>query len=93
MLSPDHKVANLAFGIRLMPLDRQKKVIDDISSKLDPPPGVTADVVGLPVLAAEANHELSSHVAAGADAARSALVAVFLVLLVVRRRVTHAAVP
>ncbi len=92
VLAPDHKVASLAFGIRLMPLDRQKKVIDDIKRKLDPPAGVTADVVGLPVLAAEANHELSS-TSRRAISLLLGLVAVFLVLLIVRRRVRHAALP
>ncbi len=29
------KTANLAFGIRLMPLDRQKEVVDDIKPRLD----------------------------------------------------------
>ncbi len=92
VISPDHKVANMAFGIRLMPLDQQKKVIDDIRSKLNPPPGVTADVVGLPVLAAEANHELSS-TSRRALTLLAGIVAVFLVLLAVRRRVRHALVP
>src|SRR5919201_2481703 len=80
VISPDHQVANMAFGIRLMPLDRQKKVIDDIRSKLKPPPGVTADVVGLPVLAAEANSELSS-TGRRALTLLAGLVAVFPLLL------------
>jgi hydrophobe/amphiphile efflux-3 (HAE3) family protein len=92
VISPDHKVANLAFGIRLMPLDRQKKVVDDIKSKLHPPPGVTANVVGLPVLAAEANQQLSS-TTRRALTLLAGLVAVFLVLLAIRRRFRHAAVP
>ena len=60
VISRDRKTANLAFGIRLMPLDRQKDVVDDIKRRLDPPTGVDASVVGLPVLAAEANGSLSS---------------------------------
>src|SRR5918992_578161 len=60
VVSPDRKTANLAFGIRLMPLDRQKEVVDDIKGRLNPPEGVTASVVGLPVLAAEANGALAS---------------------------------
>ena len=31
----DRKTANLAFGIRLMPLDRQKDVVDDIKARLE----------------------------------------------------------
>jgi len=85
-------VANMAFGIRLMPLDRQKQVIDDIRSKLNPPAGVTANVVGLPVLAAEANAELSSTVRR-ALTLLAGIAAVFLVLLIVRRRPREAAVP
>ena len=60
VITRDRKTANLAFGIRLMPLDRQKEVVDDIKDRLDPPDGVSAAVVGLPVLAAEANGALSS---------------------------------
>ena len=64
VITPDRKTANLAFGIRLMPLDRQKDVVDDIKRRLDPPAGVQASVVGLPVLVAEANGALSSPLAA-----------------------------
>jgi predicted RND superfamily exporter protein len=86
------KVATLAFGIRLMPLDRQQEVIEDIKRRLNPPPGVEADVAGLPVLAAEANDKLS-------DAWRRAatllagLLLVFLVLLGIRRSTEGALVP
>src|SRR4051794_9763263 len=59
-VTPDRKRATLAFGIRLMPLDRQQRVIDTMRSRLKPPPGVTARMAGLPVLAAEANDRLSS---------------------------------
>jgi predicted RND superfamily exporter protein len=92
LVSPDRKTANLSFGIRLMSLERQHQVIEDIRSRLDPPPGVTADLVGVPVLAADANSELASEwrrmlmLVAG-------LAAVFLVLLVLRRRLSQAAVP
>jgi uncharacterized protein len=92
VISADRKTANLAFGIRLMPLDEQKRVIDDLRSNLKPPPGVTAGLAGLPVLAADANHELSS-TPRRAIALLVGLIAVFLVLLAVRRRVRAAAVP
>src|SRR5439155_21312728 len=55
VVSADRKTANMAFGIRLMPLDRQQRVVEDIQGRLHPPKGVQASVVGLPVLAAEAN--------------------------------------
>ena len=92
VITPDRRTATMAFGIRFMPLDRQQKVIDDIRSKIDPPPGITAELAGLPVLAAEANGKLAS-------ASRrfltllAGLAAVFLVLLLIRRRLSEAAVP
>ena len=89
--------AHIAFGIPVMPLDEQKALIDDIRSQLGPdaagggpPPGVEADVAGLPVLAAEANEELSGSrywlPAVG-------LAVVALVLLAVYRSVRRALVP
>src|SRR3954447_8072385 len=92
VISPDRRTANLAFGIRLMPLERQKRVIDDMRRQLKPPPGVTAGLAGLPVLAADANHELSS-TGRRALALLAGVIAVFLVLLAVRRRLRLAAVP
>ena len=92
VITRDRKTANLAFGIRLQSLDRQKEVIERIEQRLDPPPGVQAAVVGLPVLAAEANAELSSPLRRWAMLL-AALLAVFLVLLAVRRSFRDAAVP
>jgi hydrophobe/amphiphile efflux-3 (HAE3) family protein len=92
LVSPDRRTANMSFGIRLMPLDRQEAVINDIRSRINPPPGVSADVVGVPVLAADTNAKLASEwrrllmLALG-------LAAVYLVLLAVRRRSSQAAVP
>ena len=92
VVSADRTTANLAFGIRLMPLERQKEVVDDIRERLNPPAGVEASVVGLPVLAAEANSQLSSSWRR-ALTLLAALLAVFLVLLAVRRSRRAAAVP
>jgi predicted RND superfamily exporter protein len=92
VISADRTTANLAFGIRLMPLDRQKDVVDDIEQRLDPPRGVTASVVGLPVLAAQANGELSSPLRRGLQLL-AALAGVFAVLLAVRRSLRQAVVP
>jgi uncharacterized protein len=92
VVTADRKTANLAFGIRLMPLDRQKQVVDDIKSRLKPPEGVEASVVGLPVLAAEANGALSSPWRRALTLI-AALAGVFLVLLLARRSLRHAAVP
>jgi uncharacterized protein len=60
VITGDHREATLAFGIRLMPLSRQQKVIDYMRSRLRPPPGVSAELAGLPVLAAQADASLSS---------------------------------
>jgi uncharacterized protein len=92
VVTADRKTANLAFGIRLMPLDRQKEVVDDIKSRLKPPDGVEASVVGLPVLAAEANGALSSPWRRALTLI-AALAGVFLVLLAARRSIRQAAVP
>jgi hydrophobe/amphiphile efflux-3 (HAE3) family protein len=93
VVTPDRRTATMAFGIRFLPFDRQQAVIEDIKSKIaHPPAGIDAEVAGLPVLAAEANGKLSS------DWRRfemlfAALAAVFLVLLVLRRKLSEAIVP
>jgi predicted RND superfamily exporter protein len=58
----------IPFGIKVMPFDEQKQLIDSIRAQIDPPGtendppvGVSAEVVGLPVLAADANSALSSN--------------------------------
>jgi predicted RND superfamily exporter protein len=43
-----------------MPLDQQKRVVDAMRSALHPPPGVNAQLAGLPVLAADANAAVAS---------------------------------
>jgi hydrophobe/amphiphile efflux-3 (HAE3) family protein len=64
VLTRDRHTATLAFGIRLMSIERQGKIIDAMRERLGkdggPPEGVRADLAGLPVLAAEANAALSS---------------------------------
>jgi predicted RND superfamily exporter protein len=92
VISPDRRTATMAFGIRFLPLDRQQAVIDDIRSKMNPPPGITADLAGLPVLAAEANGKLASDWRRFATLL-AGLAAVFLVLLALRRRLSEALVP
>ena len=92
VITGDRKTATLAFGIRLMPLDRQKDVINDIERRLKPPAGVKASVVGLPVLAADANASLSSPWRRALTLI-AALAGVFLILLAIRRRARLAAIP
>jgi predicted RND superfamily exporter protein len=60
VLTPDRQVATLAFGIRLMPLDRQQSVIEAMRAGLHPPRGVDVQLVGLPVLAAQSGAAVSS---------------------------------
>jgi predicted RND superfamily exporter protein len=92
VITPDHREATLAFGIRLMPLSRQQRVIDYMRAHMHPPPGVNAELAGLPVLAAQAEASLSSPgrrmlmLLAG-------LIAVGLVLLAVLRTVERALIP
>jgi uncharacterized protein len=89
--------AVIAFGIKVMPFDQQKELIDDIRSEVDPPgpgngppAGVTADVVGLPVLAADANSELESN---RYVLALAGLLAVAIALLAIYRSARRALVP
>jgi hypothetical protein len=60
VISADHRSATLAFGIRLMPLQQQQEVIEGMRSSLHPPPGVSAQLVGLSVLAAQAGAQIAS---------------------------------
>ena len=94
ILSPgeggEDDVASVSFLIPVMPLDEQEVLVDEIRAELDPPPGIEAEVVGLPVLAADANSEL-----AGSRywLTLAGLFAVALVLLVVYRSASRALVP
>ena len=92
VITPDHREATLAFGIRLMPLSRQQRVIDYMRSQMHPPPGVSARLAGLPVLAAQANAALASP-ARRLLTLLAGLVAVGLVLLGVFRKPGRALVP
>ena len=89
--------AVIAFGIKVMPFDEQKELIDAIRAEIDPagtesdpPAGVSAEVVGLPVLAADANSALAGNryllTLAG-------LAAVALALLAAYRSLRRALVP
>lgn len=92
VITPDEGAATLAFGIRLMPLDEQHRVIEAMRDELDPPPGVTAELVGLPVIAAQANAAVSQPWRRVALLV-GGLLAVALVLLVALRSVRRALVP
>jgi hydrophobe/amphiphile efflux-3 (HAE3) family protein len=87
----------IAFWIKVMPFDEQKRLIDEVRAEInppgvdnDPPPGLTATVVGLPVLAADANSALESN---RYLVTLAGLLAVALVLLAVYRSLSRALVP
>lgn len=90
VISKDRRTADMSFGIRTMPLDDQKRLIDDMRAQLDPPRGVTAELAGLPVLAADANADLE---ASRWQLTLVGLAAVFLVLLAIYRSTGRALVP
>jgi uncharacterized protein len=86
----------ITFGIKVMPFDQQKALIDDIRNQINPPggeappPGVEAEVLGLPVLAADANSSLSG---SRYLVTIAGLLAVALVLIAVYRSARRALVP
>jgi len=92
VITPDRRTATLAFGLRLMPLERQFQVLRTMRAGLDPPPGVTARLAGLPVLAAEANDRLASPLRR-IETLLAGLFAVGLVLLLALRNLRRALVP
>jgi hypothetical protein len=92
VITPDHRYATLAFGIRLMPLAKQQRVVDYMRSQLHPPAGVTAQLAGLPVLGADANGALSSS-SRRLLTLLAGLLAVGLVLLAIFRAPRRAFVP
>jgi hydrophobe/amphiphile efflux-3 (HAE3) family protein len=60
VIAPGRRLASLAFGIKLMSLDEQQRVIEAMRAGLHPPAGVSARLVGLSVLAAQANAQVAS---------------------------------
>lgn len=92
VLRPDREAATLAFGIRLMPLDEQQRVVEAMRAELNPPKGVEARLAGLPVVTAQANADLSSPGRRLLTAVLG-LLAVAAVLLAVFRKAERALVP
>jgi predicted RND superfamily exporter protein len=60
VIAADRRTATLAFGIRSMSLQRQQATIEAMRSALHPPAGVSARLVGLSVLAAQAGAQVAS---------------------------------
>jgi uncharacterized protein len=94
--TPIGDTADVAFGIRVQPLSDQQDLINDIRAQIDPPggpgppAGTTVQLAGLPVLAAEANTDLS-HSRWWLPLA--GLVAVGIVLAAIYRSARRALVP
>jgi predicted RND superfamily exporter protein len=94
--TPIGDTADIAFGIRVQPLSDQQNLIDDIRSQINPPggpsppPGTTVELAGLPVLAAQANTDLSH---SRWWLPLVGLLAVGIVLAVIYRSVRRAIVP
>ncbi|MEA2185114.1 MAG: uncharacterized protein QOK16_125 [Solirubrobacteraceae bacterium] len=94
VITADRKTATLAFGLRLMTLERQKRVIDDLRARLRHGrlAGVRAALAGLPVLAADANAEVASN-GRRMLTLLAGLFAVAIVLLVALRGIARALLP
>ncbi len=94
VVSADRRTATLAFGIRLMDLERQGDVIAEMRARLREgrPAGVRADLAGLPVLAADANAQVASNLRRMLTLL-AGLLAVAVVLLAALRSVQRALVP
>jgi uncharacterized protein len=90
VITKDRRTANIAFGVGRMSSGDRKKVIDDMRAQLDPPPGVTAELAGLPVVAATTHSTLET---SQWSLALGALIAIFLVLLIAYRSAEQALVP
>ncbi len=59
VITANRRAATLSFGIRLMGLDEQQQLIEQMRASLHPPAGVSAQLVGLPVLAAQSGSEVA----------------------------------
>jgi hydrophobe/amphiphile efflux-3 (HAE3) family protein len=92
VVSPGKRQATIAFGLRKESLNDQKKTIDRMRDRLDPPAGVTAQVVGLNALAADASGSLSNPLRRLLIAV-TALLLLFLVIFAVTRKWRRAAPP
>jgi hypothetical protein len=92
VIAPDRRTATLSFGIKLMALDDQQRVIDEMRARLNPPDGVRAQLSGLPVLAAEANARVSSEWRRLLGLVLG-LLAVFAVLFAALRSARRATIP
>ncbi|MSX01871.1 MAG: MMPL family transporter [Actinobacteria bacterium] len=92
VIAPDKRTATLAFGIRLMSLERQFAALRVMQEELNPPSGVQARLAGLTVLSAAANDRLASPLRRG-SALLATLIVVGLVLMAALRSARRALIP
>ncbi len=84
LVSKDRKKATMAFGVRLNSLSDQKQVIEMMRERLNPPKDVSADVVGLTALGADAGGALSNPLRRTLVAGVAMLLFLLIVLAVTR---------
>jgi len=93
VVGDDKKSILLSFGVRLLPLQQQQEVFDDLRARAkSAPPGTTVSVGGLPVIAAEANQSLADPLGR-LKITLAALAGVALILLIALRSLRAVAVP
>ncbi len=93
VITPDRRVATLAFGIRLLSLQRQQQLIEGMRASLHPPAGVSAQLVGLPVLAAQSGTAVASPLRRVETLLASLAVVALILLLAFRGDRRRALVP
>jgi len=93
VITPDRRVATLAFGIRLLSLTQQQQLIEGMRASLHPPAGVSAQLVGLPVLAAQSGTDVASPWRRVETLLASLAVVAFVLLLAFRGDRRRALVP
>jgi predicted RND superfamily exporter protein len=91
VLSDDHQRAEISFGVPLLPVAEQAKLLTGIERVLDgAPAGVSAHPAGLVAVAADSVRELESE---RPWLLLAAFAGVFAVLLIARRNLARAALP
>jgi hypothetical protein len=93
VITSDRQVATLAFGIRLLNLQRQQQLIEGMRASLHPPAGVSAQLVGLPVLAAQSGTAVASPLRRVETLLASLAVVALILLLAFRGDRRRALVP
>jgi uncharacterized protein len=93
VITPDRRVATLAFGIRLASLQQQQQLVEGMRASLHPPAGVSAELVGLPVLAAQSGTAVASPWRRVATLLASLAVVALILLLAFRGDRRRAFVP